>query len=237
MEESNQLVLLEDEIQYDGKDRDAIIRGIDLGKKVVLITSFLSATMEKKLAFVIFKILCKYKKSDLHASLYSMIKELAINATKANAKKIFFDEHQITDENHPEYNLVSKKFKDSLTEDWIVTYGKKAKENMLLVCIVLEHSPSGLVLKVKNTSSINKKDENRMRDKLRKGLQYEDLTDYYVQNQDQTEGEGIGLVLNLFLLRAENIDPSLFRIGNVNGNAVARIEIPFTNDFKSVRAI
>lgn len=56
-----------------------------------------------------------------------------------------------------------------------------------------------------------------------------------MDNSDSTEGEGLGLVLSLILLKAENLDPSLFRIGTKNGLTFARIEIPFSNKFVSKR--
>ncbi|MCE9499526.1 MAG: hypothetical protein K8R21_03345 [Leptospira sp.] len=235
MEEHSKILLLEDEVVYDGKDRDAILRGIGEGKKIALLTSYLSEKMEAKIAFVVSSVLRKYNKGYLQSSLYSMLKELAINATKANAKKIFFHENGIESDNSSRFVECIRKFKENLNEEWIRVYGEKAKAMMFFVCIVIEHDANGLIIKVKNTSEISQSDENRLREKLRKGLDYKNMSEYYIENMDQTEGEGIGLVLNLFLMRGENLDPGLFRIGNVNGCTVARMEIPFTNDFVSIR--
>lgn len=70
---------------------------------------------------------------------------------------------------------------------------------------------------------------------LRIILTYQDLVSFYMANADQTEGEGMGLVMNLLLLKGENINPGLFRVGMRDGKTMARIEIPFTDNFKSVR--
>ena len=235
MEENSKILLLENEVIYNGKDKDAILRGIGDGKKIVLLTSYLSDKMEAKIAFVISSVLRKYDKMHLHSSIYSMMKELAVNATKANAKKVFFNENGVENESSPKFAECVKKFKENLSEEWIQLYGQKAKLSMLFVCIMIEHDENGLVIKVKNTSEISETDETRLREKLRHGLKYQDLSDYYLNNMDQTEGEGIGLVLNLFVMKGENFNPGLFRIGNVNGYAVARVEIPFTESFVSVR--
>ncbi|MCE9501756.1 MAG: histidine kinase, partial [Leptospira sp.] len=80
-------------------------------------------------------------------------------------------------------------------------------------------------------------EEERIRSKLREGLKHEDILSYYSANADSTEGEGIGLVLSLLLLKAENLDPSLFRIGTKDGVTFSRIEIPFTDGFVSKRNI
>ena len=66
-------------------------------------------------------------------------------------------------------------------------------------------------------------------------MSYDDLLSFYMANGDQTEGEGMGLVMNLLLLKGEEIDPALFRIGNIDGKTMGRIEIPFTENFQSVR--
>ena len=78
-------------------------------------------------------------------------------------------------------------------------------------------------------------DERRIRKKLLEGRKYNDIVDYYKKHSDQSEGEGLGLVLNLLLLKSEKIDPGLFRIGVVEGKTLSRIEFPFTNEFLSVR--
>ena len=86
-----------------------------------------------------------------------------------------------------------------------------------------------------NNTELLPAEETRIREKLALGEKYDDLMSYYMDNSDSTEGEGLGLVLSLILLKAENLDPSLFRIGTKNGLTFARIEIPFNTQFVSKR--
>jgi len=235
MELPAKIFLLEDESGIHLKERDALLTAISEGAKIVILVSHLSEKMEDELAFIISSVLGKYEKESLFTSFYSILKELVVNATKANAKKIFFQENGIEDEKSPGYAEFSRDFRENLTDEWMRLYAEKAKEAMLLVCIILEHDLSGLVLKVKNSIEISDHDEMRLREKLKTGLSFKNLKEFYVYNADQTEGEGIGLVMNLFLLKGENYDPNLFRIGNANGSAIARVEIPFSKDFTSNR--
>lgn len=86
-----------------------------------------------------------------------------------------------------------------------------------------------------NDTDLIPTDEKRIREKLAEGMTYEDLLSFYMANGDQAEGEGLGLVMNLLLLKGENINPALFRLGYIDGKTMARIEIPFSEDFVSTR--
>ena len=92
-------------------------------------------------------------------------------------------------------------------------------------------------IEILNSAEILKEEELRIRSKLSKGQRYENLFDFYNDNSDPTEGEGLGLVLSLLMLKSEGVDTSDFRIGSKNGLTKTRIEIPFTNDYISERAL
>lgn len=217
------------------EDREVVLRGIESGRRIVFVTYSLTDNIEKQLDFLIAVLLKKYARENLQATLYSCLKEIVINATKANAKKVFFDEHALNPNDSGHYAIGIKKLKKALSESWIREYGQKARNKGMQVSIAFLHGQDGLRIEVTNDSGILPADEERIRLKLAEGMTYDDLVQFYMQNADNTEGEGIGLVMNLMLLKAENINPALFRIGMVNGKAMARMEIPFTESFRSVR--
>lgn len=216
---------------------EQIISGVAAGRKFVLVTHSLTNNVEKQLDFLIASILRKYGRESLQAALYSCVKEIVVNATKANAKRVFFDEHGLRVNDREEYVEGMKRIKALLSESWIMEYGRKAKQRNMEVSISLHHNPDGLRVEVTNDADILPTDEERIRLKLAEGTTYDDLAAFYMKNMDNTEGEGLGLVMNLLLLKAENINPALFRIGMVGGKSLARIEIPFTENFRSVRGI
>lgn len=217
------------------EERDLMLSGVASGKRIVFVTYSLTDNIERQLDFLIAVVLKKYARESLQATLYSCLKEIVINATKANAKRVFFDECGLRLNDPVDYEIGMKKVKALLSENWIKEYGHKARERDMHVSIAMRHSEDGLRIEVTNESDILPADEERIRQKLAEGMTYEDLVSFYMKNADNTEGEGLGLVMNLILLKGENINPALFRIGMVDGKAMARLEIPFTDNFVSVR--
>ncbi|MBI39121.1 MAG: histidine kinase [Leptospiraceae bacterium] len=219
----------------DVKDREKILQAVNEGKRIRFITYSLTDTMERQLDFVIAAILKKHEHPSLQSTLYSCLKELVVNATKANAKRVFFEELKLDINDPGEYRTGMEKLKGNISEKWIREYGDKAKARGLETSITFDHTDDGLRILVLNDTDLIGADENRIREKLAEGMSYDDLLSFYMANGDQTEGEGMGLVMNLLLMKGEEIDPALFRIGNVEGKTMGRIEIPFSERFESVR--
>jgi len=218
-------------------DAEQIKAGVAAGRKFILVTHSLTNNVEKQIDFLIATILKKYGRESLQAALYSCVKEIVVNATKANAKRVFFEEHGLKVDDREQYIEGMKRIKALLSESWILEYGRKAKQRGMEVSVAFYHNNDGLRVEVRNDADILPTDEERIRLKLAEGTTYDDLVSFYMKNADNTEGEGLGLVMNLLLLKAENINPALFRIGMVDGKSLARVEIPFSENFKSVRGI
>lgn len=214
------------------KDIEVAVEG---NKQINLVSYALSEDMERKLETVIEKILERFNRADLKSSIYTSIKELAINGTKANIKKIYFDELGINPLNHTEYEEGIQLFKKHFSEAWLYEYGKKAKEHGLFVKIKFFYDEYGMRVEISNNVAILPVDEKRLREKLAQAMKYDDIAQFYMEAGDSTEGEGIGIALVVLLLKAEGIDPQLFRVGIINQFTTSRIEIPFSEEFKTIR--
>ena len=66
---------------------------VDDGKVIRVISYAMSSDVENTLDKIISRILDKYNRPDLKSLVYTCTKELAINGTKANLKRIFFLEN------------------------------------------------------------------------------------------------------------------------------------------------
>lgn len=208
---------------------------VEDGKVIRIISYAMSSDVENTLDKIVERILEKHGRMDLKSLVYTCTKELAINATKANLKRIFFEEYGLDINNEKEYNEGMALYKKIMKEDMSINYGKKAKKQGLYVRISFFYNNSVLKIEVINNLGITAEEEVRLREKLAKTMQYNDLMQYYMDNADDTEGEGMGIALIIILLKGENIDPNLFRIYSENSRTIARIEIPMARDYKTIR--
>lgn len=101
--------------------------------------------------------------------------------------------------------------------------------------ISFHYSLNGIRIEVINNAPITQQEEKSLREKLEKGMRYNDIAQFYLDNADNTEGAGIGLALILIMLKGEGIDPSYFRIIIREDITIARLEIPLSPDFQSLR--
>ncbi|MCB1172461.1 MAG: hypothetical protein KDK39_02795 [Leptospiraceae bacterium] len=217
------------------KDRNDIIAGIAAGRKIQFVTYALPDIMEHQLDFVIAAILKKFQKSHLQSTVYTCVKELVINATRANARQAWFHEKQIDVSNPDISSQHTEQIKAEISEDWIQKYGSLARDAGYMVSIDFEYDTDGMRIWIWNEVNLNSLDEKRIRERFKEGMAYEDIVSFYMEKGDQSQGEGMGLVMNLLLLKGEGIEPALLRIGRREGRTMARLEVPFVEQFISVR--
>ena len=213
-----------------------IYLAIDNGKVIKVISYSMSDDIEKKMDYIIESILKKYNKEAFKSLIYTAVKELAINGTKANLKRIFFEEKGLDLFNPEDYEKGMAEYKNYMNERMALKYGQLAKKKGLYVRISFYHEPNGIRIEVVNNTPITPQEEKRLREKMAKIMKYETLMDFYMENQDNTEGAGMGLALVTTMLRSENIDPNLFRIMTKEDRTIARIEIPFNDKFVTQRS-
>lgn len=114
-------------------------------------------------------------------------------------------------------------------------YGNKSKKKGYFCLITFDYSMDGIRVEVTNNTPVTIEEEKSLREKLEKGMQYGDIAQFYLDNADNTEGAGLGLALILIMLKGEGIDPSFFRIIIRKDVTIARLEVPLSSNFKSVR--
>ncbi|MBN1698046.1 MAG: hypothetical protein JW881_11070 [Spirochaetales bacterium] len=208
---------------------------VDDGKVIRVISYAMSSDVENTLDKIITRILEKYDRMDLKSLVYTCTKELAINGTKANLKRIFFEEKGLDLEIQSDYEKGMQLYKEVMKEELTLQYGKKAKLIGLYVRISFIYNEDVLKIEVTNNTAITKQEETRLRQKLASTMKYDDLMQYYIENADDTEGEGMGIALIIILLKGEKIDPNLFRMSIKENLTTARIEIPMSDDYISER--
>lgn len=176
-------------------------------------------------------------KDDIQGIIYTCVKELMVNASKSNIKKTFFVEAKIDEKDRAIYEIAKVRVKKLMTDHYFAYLREKLKKHGQNVEVNIEDLESGIVISVKNPSPLLGDEEKKVRENLDKAMRSDeiDLTLFYSDEGKDTEGASLGLILVVNLLRQMNINPALFRVGVVEGNTVARIEIPLDDRYKGYR--
>ncbi|MCB1192560.1 MAG: histidine kinase [Leptospiraceae bacterium] len=203
--------------------------------KISIKSSKINREFEKFLLLLITEILHKVNQERYIDVLYTITKELAINGVKANQKRIFFEEEGLSILNEDDYSTGMDRYKSKFSDRMVDEYGVKSQQKGIYVQINFFYHKKGMYVEVMNNTPVIKKEEARLREKMKKAMGYNDIAEFYIDNMDNTEGAGLGIALTVILLKNENIDPNLFRIITKPDMTIARVEIPFVPDYTSLR--
>ncbi len=194
--------------------------------------------VEKEVGNILRIIFDKFHKSDLVGVLVTCLMELIVNAAKANLKRIIFEMNHLNIDDENMYLSGMMKFKNLLVESSYIKYFKDLKEHDYWIKVLFEYDKKGVKIEVINNAHITQIEERRIREKLKKAMQYQNIAQFYFEQGDELEGAGMGIALVIMLLKGLGIPPELFRIGNINGvETMIRMEIPLEDTYTSAREI
>ncbi|NLJ46449.1 MAG: hypothetical protein GX430_07800, partial [Treponema sp.] len=111
------------------------------------------------------------------------LRELAVNAKKANTKRVYFESRGLSINDPSDYEEGMKSFKADTLEN-IAWYLAKQKEKGYYIKIVLQAKGSTVVLEVRNNVEINRTEYVRIHDKLARSRKYTSLEEALQQVLD-----------------------------------------------------
>ncbi len=149
--------------------------------------------------------------------------ELLDNGSKANAKRIFFQEHHLDINNEDDYKNGMKTFKETLLENTL-HYQEKLKAGELRVHLLLTANDV-ISVTVSNNTKITDSEYARIQDKINKTKIYNSIAEA-VSDIDQTEGSGLGIITVLVMLKKLGLDANNLKFDTTENETVATIEIP-----------
>ncbi|MBP7282258.1 MAG: hypothetical protein KBA66_11825 [Leptospiraceae bacterium] len=218
-------------------DLETVKKSISGGQEIEITLHSLNETTQKLIYSSILELLTFYNRENQFAAVYTALFEASMNAVKANAKKAFFKQKELNVYDEFDYRSGTKLFKSQVNNNNLPKYCELAKEDGLYIKILINHSIDGVKIELLNNSQLFAEEEKRIRTKLALGQKYVSIVDFHKENSDTTEGEGLGLVTSVLMLKEAGIPISDFRIGCKNGITKTRIEIPFTSKYVSERQL
>jgi putative nucleotidyltransferase with HDIG domain len=155
------------------------------------------------------------------------VKELAVNAKKANTKRIYFNEQELDINNAKDYETGMKDFK-TITLGNINYYLEKQKDAGLYVKIVLRTSLNNLEISIHNNVEITKKEQMRIYDRIARSRAFKSMEEAFNTVLDSSEGAGLGIVILILMLKKIGLSEDSFELDIVDEETVTKIVVPFT---------
>lgn len=179
----------------------------------------------------------EYDRNDLAPALEIILKELTMNAAKANFKKIFFAENGLLMEDPAQYEMGVLKFRQIFSEDMFAEYGRKAREARLDITTTFDFNDDRFMIEICNNVPMSVAEERRVRDKIKKAMECDNAGQFILENMDETEGAGLGLMLCIAALRSISVNPRYLVIATDHRNhTIARLIVPLRSDYLPERA-
>lgn len=206
-------------------DVSRIKKAINSGIPLTITTYTLPHEIEVYIEEVLEAFLKELGQEKLKDYLSYCLRELAVNAKKANTKRVYFLERGLDLNNPEDYKLGMANFKQE-TMDNIGHYLQLQKEKGLYIKVILHVKAHIINLEVRNNVAITKTELIRIHDKLARSRQYNSLEEALTQVLDDSEGAGLGLVILVLMLKKIGLDEDCFDIVASDMETIARISIP-----------
>ncbi|HEY9594045.1 MAG TPA: HDOD domain-containing protein [Spirochaetia bacterium] len=155
------------------------------------------------------------------------LKELIVNAQKANTKRLYFAEKglDITDEKDYERGMTDfRKESSERLEHWLALL----KERSEYISVTFHTTGGSLSISVRNNAELTPREQSRIFDRIARARAYHSFVEALAQPIDSTEGAGLGILILLQFLKRIGLGEEAFSIEAQNGETVAALAIPMS---------
>ena len=205
----------------EAKVKKAILSGLPL-----TVTTFtLPREMEDYIESIIAIFLKQTGQEALKDYMGYCVRELAVNAKKANTKRVYFIENGLNISDPEDYRKGMEEFKETTLGN-IEHFIELQKEMGLYIKLVLQIRENIINIEIYNNAAITRAELIRIHDRLARSRQYNSLEDALSHLIDDSEGAGLGLVILALMLKKIGLDDDCFDIHGKDNETIARIMIP-----------
>lgn len=157
------------------------------------------------------------------------LKELSVNAKKANTKRVYFEEQGLNIEDKKDYSNGMRSFKDDTLNN-LEFYLDRQKEKGLYIKFTFQVVNEILKISIRNNVEINRKEQMRVYDRIARARAFNSLEEAFSEVLDDSEGAGLGIVILILMLKKLGLDEEAFDIEGESGETVATLTIPVTGE-------
>lgn len=209
----------------NAKIAEKIKQSVRMSVPLAVTTYKLPRETEEQIDQILLAYLDELGQNALKDHLSYIVKELAVNAKKANTKRVYFDEKKLNLKDPGEYNKGMLTFKEETLNN--LEYWLELQKRQGLYIKFLFH-PKGRDFRVaiQNNVEITRKEQMRIYDRIARSRAFETLEEAFAEVLDDSEGAGLGIVILVLMLRKMGLDEDSYEIECEEGITTASITIP-----------
>lgn len=209
-------------------DRNKVVHAARNGIPLVIKTHTLPPKTEADLEEILLLYLEELGQGGLKDHLSYCLRELTVNAKKANTKRVYFEEKKLRLDVPAEYEKGMKTFK-SETLDNIQHYLALQEQKDLYIKVTYLIRNNVLYLSVRNNVPISPKELTRVYDRVARSRAFESMEEAFGEVLDDSEGAGLGIVIMILMLRKMGLTEKSFDLNQVGTETSASLTIPMNS--------
>lgn len=191
-------------------------------------TYTLSHDTEVYLEEILATFLSELGHEEIKDQLAYCLRELTVNAKKANTKRAYFLEKDLNLQNPDEYAEGMKNFKEETLGN-IQYYLQRQKEQGLYIKIIFHTQGKTFNITVRNNVEITRKEQIRVYDRIARSRAFTSMEEAFATVLDNSEGAGLGIVILILMLKKMGLEEDSFSIDMEEGETIATLSIPFSD--------
>lgn len=163
----------------------------------------------------------------LCAPLSYCIHEMAMNACKANTKRVFFRRSGLLIHDPIHYETGMEVFRKKILSN-LSYYNKIKREENIQVEFQIKQQDNRLSVSVINSFPLTREEKNRIEMKILLAARHSSVADALTEAQDPTEGAGLGIISILSMIRDTGLPDNSFKIFNYQEKTHATLSFPLS---------
>ncbi len=199
---------------------------VETGQTIGLTFHYHNKSNIQFIGSLIRKVLSKNNIIFLQDTLFTILREIIVNAVKANSKRFYFENQNLDIRNPDEYLEGMQNFKNFIVKNQDLVE-QELKKSRYRVGLYLKKTGSGLKIYVRNNTPILDDELHRIHERIAKAKSYNDFSEVYGDVTDDSEGEGLGLLLTILFLRNSGIGENSLEIKTDGKMTQSSLLVPY----------
>ena len=213
--------------------QETLTRAFRERRPITLKSALLRNAGEEKLELIVDRLFRELGQTEMTGPAYAAIRELVQNASKANLKRVLFDDLHVNPNDRQNYHEGMDVFRRRLTQTRLSEHAKLIQSRGLYFTISFHYTADVLCVSVRNPFVLFPAEEMRVREKFTQSNGADNLYEYYQRYGDSVEGAGMGIAMVQILLHQAGFSHRSFSIFSdlIRQHTVARIILPLTPEY------